>query len=214
MSRHRPQQPDDLALLQRQPLGADRRERARTRCLRGAGVHGAGQRPHHGAADYAGRPAQRLGAAHHRGDPVLLLRPLGQEGRSAHFHRRAADRRPAAHRRRPPRADDGLARGAGTRLLQHSRGSPDGHPDRRRPHRQHLRHGQRRGGGKRRRRRQARRPVRNPRRSAARDHRQAPRQRHRSAPRPMSSATSSARTPSSSRTKSPPAAPWRRPPVR
>ena len=44
------------------------------------------------------------GAAH-GGHAALRLRPLGQEERAAHLHRRAAGGRPAGHRRRQPDAD-------------------------------------------------------------------------------------------------------------
>ena len=67
------------------------------------------------ADDRRGPRCQR--GVHHRGDPLLLLRPVGQEGRVPHLHRRPPGRRPARDRRRAPGDDDDAARAAGARLL-------------------------------------------------------------------------------------------------
>ena len=81
-----------------------------------AGAAGAGA-PGRAAAD-AGRGPGRLGGPDHRGDAALRLRPLGQEGRAAHLHRRPAGGRPAGRGRRQPGADHDPALAAGARVLQ------------------------------------------------------------------------------------------------
>ena len=55
--------------------------------------------------------------AHHRGDPLLPLRALGQEGPAAHLDHRAADGGSPRDRGRRSRADDGPALAAGAGLL-------------------------------------------------------------------------------------------------
>ena len=75
-----------------------------------------------------GRCAQaRLGAPHHRGDPVLRLRPPGPPpALDARADQRQGRRQPARGRRRRAAADDGPARRPDPGLLRH-------------PGRQHLR---------------------------------------------------------------------------
>ena len=78
------------------------------------------QRRAHGAADHGRRREAGVGQAHHRGVPVLRLRPPGPEVRGARADHRQARRRHvqgrrrvAAHQRRPAlRADPGLLRRA------------------------------------------------------------------------------------------------------
>ena len=108
--------PDD-PVQQRLPAGAAAGQLPAARRLHRAvaGPAGAGE-PVRAAAD-AGRRARRLGRPHHRGDPALRVRPVGQEGRAADLHRRPAGRRHAGHGRRHPGADHGAARAAGARLL-------------------------------------------------------------------------------------------------
>ena len=64
-----------------------------------------GQRPSDGIADHHRRAAPRLGAAHHRGDPLLRLRPAGPQTRPAHADLRQARRQSHHPRRRRPGAD-------------------------------------------------------------------------------------------------------------
>ena len=64
----------------------------------------------------------RLGQAHHRGHPVLRLRPHRQEGSAARADHRAAAGGLHHGGGREPRADDGSARGPDSGLLQHPGG--------------------------------------------------------------------------------------------
>ncbi|CAA9314909.1 MAG: Ribose-phosphate pyrophosphokinase, partial [uncultured Friedmanniella sp.] len=112
------------ALQQRLPPGAAARQLPAAGRLHRAAARAAGAGEPHGAPADAGRGARRLRGAHHRGDPALRLRALGQEGRAPHLHRRPAGRRHARGRRRHPGADDGPARPAGARLLLGARRPP------------------------------------------------------------------------------------------
>ena len=91
-----------LRLRQRRDLRALRRERARLRRLRDPVAHVADEQLAHGAADHDRCAEARLGQAHHRGRPVLPLRPAGQEGPRPRADLGPPGRRPVQDRRRRP----------------------------------------------------------------------------------------------------------------
>ena len=68
---------------------------------------GAGRPAPDGAADHDQRGQARLGEAHHGRDPLVLLRPAGQEVAAARADHGQARRRPAPDRRCRPGPDDG-----------------------------------------------------------------------------------------------------------
>ena len=156
-------------------LRRDSGERPRRRRVRDPVDVVSGQRPPDGTVDHHRRAAPRLGAAHHRGDPLFRLCPPGPQTRAAHADLGQARRQPDHPRRRRPRADPRSSRRADPGLLRH----PDrqsvcraGHGAR---HPRALRPRQGHGGVARRRRRGARARPRQAHQRAARHHRQAAR---------------------------------------
>ena len=138
------------------------------------------QRLDHGAADHDRRRAPGVGQAHHRGLPLLRLRPAGPQGRGPRAHHGPPRRRPVQGRggqahgqRRPPlRPDPGLLRRPGRPPHRHAR--PRGvHARALRSRRRHHRPRRRPGEGGRALRAAPRRPQRRP-----RLHQQAPPQGH------------------------------------
>ena len=121
------------ALREREPDGADRRERPRGGRLRDPDLVPAGVGRNPRAAHHDRRPAARFGRAHDRGDPVLPVRAVGQEGPAAHLDHGAADGGPARDGGRQARAHDGPARAAGAGLLPHADRPHEGGADALRP---------------------------------------------------------------------------------
>ena len=78
-----------------------RREHPRRRRVRRAEPLRADQRPHHAAAAHDRRGQARVGAAHHRGVPVLRVRPPGPQGRGSRADL-GAPRSPTCSRSRAP----------------------------------------------------------------------------------------------------------------
>ena len=116
----------DHALQQRQPLHPAGRQRAIARGLHRAEPDAAGQRSSDGTADDDRHRAQRGGARNPRGDSVLLVCPIGQEGRPAHLDHGAAGGRSDRAGGRDARHDHDAALAAGARLLLGADRSADG----------------------------------------------------------------------------------------
>ena len=126
------------------------------------------KRGDHGAAHHDRRNPARERRQDHRRTSILPLCPLGQEGRAADFHHRAAHGRPAADRRRQPHRHHEPPFPADPGFFP----DPGGPPARRQAPVRLLpatRHGKLRGRGARRRERQTGRPLRHPARTAAGD---------------------------------------------
>ena len=103
VSRHRDRQGARRHVQRRRGQRRDPGERARLRLLRAPADLRAGQHAPDGAPDHDRRAAPLVGAAHHRGDPLLRLRAPGPQGAPAAADHREARRRPDLHRgHRPP----------------------------------------------------------------------------------------------------------------
>ena len=112
-------------LRRRDPL-PEPRKRPRRRCLHHAVALRRQQFPHHGTAADGRRFQARLGAAHHRRDHLLRLRPPGPQGQAAGGHFGTAAGRPAGNRRLLAGPDHRPSRRPDPGLFQHPGGQPDG----------------------------------------------------------------------------------------